>query len=391
MASTRVAAIAAAAFLILGCTKTEERPSRTPADLMASRSAENAARAVDLQKLTDRFLERIVTKAKQGAGRPTIDLLVISGGGDWGAFGAGVLKGWGRVKGELARPEFDVVTGVSTGALIAPFAFLGDERSIDQIAQLYRNPQSDIAVSRGMLFFLPNNPSFYALPGLERELHRVMDRAMLERLAAQESSGRVLLVNTTNIDLGEMRAWNLIAEARTALTRNDAGHVHRIVLASAGIPGIFPARGIGEYLYVDGAITGNILYAGRTEKDSALPTRWKAAYPAAPLPRMRYWVIFNNQVRFPPQITAERWPDLLNRATIMSTQTSTVNSIRHLYALAEIERLKQRADVEVRLISVPEDWVPAKPGTFVKEVMNDLADLGERMGADPASWRTEAP
>jgi predicted acylesterase/phospholipase RssA len=391
MRSSTVAAIAAAAFLILGCTKTEERPARTTADLMVSRGAENAARAVDLQKLTGRFLERIATKAKQGAGRPTIDLLVISGGGDWGAFGAGVLKGWGRVKGELARPEFDIVTGVSTGALIAPFAFLGDERSIEQIVQLYRNPQSDIAVSRGMLFFLPNNPSFYALPGLERELHRVMDRAMLERLAAQESSGRLLLVNTTNIDLGEMRAWNLLAEARSALARNDASYLHRIVLASAGIPGIFPARGIGDYLYVDGAITGNILYAGQTQEEGTLLARWKAAQPAAPLPRVRYWVIFNNQVRFPPQMTAERWPDLLNRATIMSTQTSTVNSIRHLYALAEIERLKQRADVEVRLISVPEDWVPAKPGTFVKEVMNDLADLGERMGADPASWRTEAP
>jgi hypothetical protein len=68
-----------------------------------------------------------------------------------------------------------------------------------------------------------------------------------------------------------------------------------------------------------------------------------------------------------------------------------VNSIRHLYALAEIERLKNKADVQVRLISVPEDWVPSKPGTFVKEVMNDLADVGERLGTDPKSWRTEAP
>lgn len=395
MRSSTVAAIAAAAFLMLGCTKTEERPARTTNDLMASRRAEDAARALDLQKLTDRFLDHIAAKAnaaaKRGARRPTIDLLIISGGGDWGAFGAGVLKGWGRVKGELARPEFDIVTGVSTGALIAPFAFLGDERSIDQIVELYRNPQTDIAVSRGMLFFLPNNPSFYALPGLERELQRVMDRAMLERLAVQEASGRVLLVNTTNIDLGAMRAWNLLAESRSALARNDASYLHRIVLASAGIPGIFPARSIGDYLYVDGAITGNILYAGQTREDRTLLARWKAAHPAAPLPRLRYWVIFNNQLRFPPQVTAERWPDLLNRATIMSTQTSTVNSIRHLYALAQIERLKQRADVEVRLISVPEDWVPAKPGTFVKEVMNDLADVGERMGADPASWRTEAP
>jgi hypothetical protein len=81
----------------------------------------------------------------------------------------------------------------------------------------------------------------------------------------------------------------------------------------------------------------------------------------------------------------------MGRTTIMATQTSTLNSLRHLYAMAEIARLKYKAQVEVRLISVPEDYVPVKPGTFVKEVMNELADLGERMGADPKSWRTEAP
>jgi hypothetical protein len=65
--------------------------------------------------------------------------------------------------------------------------------------------------------------------------------------------------------------------------------------------------------------------------------------------------------------------------------------LRHLYAMAEVVRLKYKATIEVRLMAVPESFVPAKPGTFVKEVMNDLADLGERMGADPASWRAEAP
>lgn len=54
-------------------------------------------------------------------------------------------------------------------------------------------------------------------------------------------------------------------------------------------------------------------------------------------------------------------------------------------------QFKYKGDIEVRLISVPEDYVPSKPGTFVKEVMNELADLGERMGADPASWSTDAP
>ena len=81
----------------------------------------------------------------------------------------------------------------------------------------------------------------------------------------------------------------------------------------------------------------------------------------------------------------------MGRATIMSTQTSTMNSMRHLYALAEIARLKHNADVRVRVMAVPDTWVPPKPGNFQKEVMNALADMGERMGADPVSWRTDSP
>src|SRR3954465_1280766 len=76
---------------------------------------------------------------------PVLDLLIISGGGDIGAFGAGFLKGWATVpKTEaLARPKFDIVTGVSTGALIAPFAWLDDRDADERIVQLYRNPRKD--------------------------------------------------------------------------------------------------------------------------------------------------------------------------------------------------------------------------------------------------------
>ena len=381
-------AIAVAAALIAGCAASE-RTARSTDELVAYRRGEDVARANDLRVLGDRFLARIDAKARSG--RPTIDVLVISGGGDWGAFGAGVLKGWARTTGEHARPQFDIVTGVSTGALIAPFAFLGDEQSIERIVQLYRNPQQDIAVSRGWLFFMPYNPSLYVLPGLERDLRTVLDRPMLERLAAEQASGRALLVNTTNIDLGEMRAWDLVAESRSALARKDDSHLHGILLASAGIPAVFPARTIGDYLYVDGAITGNILYFGDADDGQGVIARWRAANPGARSPRVRYWVIFNNQLRFPPQVTRDRWPDIMSRSTIMGTQTSTVNAIRHLYAKAELQRLKYNADVQVRLISVPDDYLPSRPGTFVKEVMNELADLGERMGADPKSWRGEAP
>jgi hypothetical protein len=256
---------------------------------------------------------------------------------------------------------------------------------------MYRSPQTDWAVSRGLLFFLPNNPSFFALPGLERETRTVLDRQMLERIAAEGANNRGLVVNTTNIDFGDMHAWDIIAEAKAALASNDVEHVHRILLASAGIPGAFPSREIGEYLYVDGAITGNILYGGRAREDESLPALWRAKYAAEPMPRLRYWVIFNNQFRFPPQVTRVRWPDIMSRATIMSTQTSTINSMRHLFAMVQIWKLTRNVEVEVRMMAVPDEWVPPKPGTFVSEVMNALADLGEQMGADPAKWRTEAP
>jgi patatin-like phospholipase len=390
-----VAVVVAAVSLLAGCASVE-RPQKEFQDLVAVRRADDLERAVELRRLMDKFLARAEAKANagresgKGAAPVTLDLLVISGGGDWGAFGAGVLKGWGRVTGESARPQFDVVTGVSTGALIAPFAFLGDDASIERIVQLYRNPQKDVAVSRGLLFFLPNNPSFYILPGLERELRTALDRPMIERIAAADASGRGLLVNTTNIDLGGMHVWDIIAESKAALASGDEDHVQRILLASAGIPGVFPARGIGEHLYVDGAITGNIIYAGRPRENESFPELWKAKHPGVPL-RIRYWVIFNNQFRFPPQVTAQKWPDIMSRATIMATQTGTVSAMRHLFARAELMKLKQKVDIEVRVMAVPDSFVPSVPGTFQNEVMNALADLGEKMGADPSSWRTEPP
>ena len=382
-----------AAVLLVGalcsCAGAPTRQERTQAQLLAEREALDAARTDAVQQLIAMLLARAETKARSA--QPTMDFLILSGGGDWGAFGAGVLKGWGRVTGDMARPQFDVVTGVSTGALIAPFAFLGDDDSIERVVQLYRNPKADWTQSRGLLFFLPNNPSFYSLPGLEREMRATLDRRMLERIAAQDGTGRLLLINTTNIDLGDSRPWDLVTQSKASLAENDPERVHRILLASAGIPAIFPARSIGEHLYVDGAITGNILYGARVDQDAGLAAQWRAKHGRTPAPRVRYWVIFNNQFRFPPQVTQDRWPDVMSRATIMATQTTTINSMRHLYAKAEIARLRYGADVEVRVMAVPETWVPPKPGTFQPEVMNELADLGERMGADPASWRTEAP
>jgi predicted acylesterase/phospholipase RssA len=316
---------------------------------------------------------------------------VISGGGDWGAFGAGFLKGWSHVQGALALPQFDAVTGVSTGALIAPFAFLGDAQALDTIASLYRHPQPDWVKQRWPLYFLPTNISFATVPGLEREMRARVDLALLRRIADAHRAGRILLVNTTDIDDGGMWVWDVGREAQRAVETGTVDRVYRILLASAGIPGAFPFREIDGSLYVDGGVTGNILYGGRVREEQSFPALWVAAYPHLPVPPIRYWVLFNNQLRPLPQVTEPTWPAVVARSLEMGTRAATLTSMRHLFAQAAISRLMRGATIDVRIVAVPDDFVPPKPGTFDKDTMNALADLGEKMGAEPSSWRTEAP
>jgi Patatin-like phospholipase len=392
------AMLIAAAAALLGCTTDElPRPSQSQAEMISSRDAANEQRGAEIIALVRRNVARI--KAEYDAyatGRasepPIVDILVISGGGDWGAFGAGVLKGWGRVPpGAVARPTFDAVTGVSTGALIAPFAFLGDHQSIEKIAAMYRNPQDDWIRRRLLYAFLSGGASFVDIPGLEAQVRRTLDWDMLQRLAEEGRDGRILAVNTSNLDYGEMRVWDIVAEAQRALDTGKPDRVYDILLASSAIPGAFPPREIDGRLFVDGAITGNILYGAAIPGEDGFAAQWMRAYPDVPPPKIRYWIIFNNQFRPSPEVVQPRWSIVLPRSTTTATRSSTVNSIRHLFALAEVSRLKRNLDVEVRYIAVPDNWVPPKPGVFDKDVMNTLADMGERMGADPASWRSDPP
>ena len=278
----------------------------------------------------------------------------------------------------MAKPAFDAVTGVSTGALIAPFAFLGDEQSIDTIVGLYRNPEKDWVKQR----WPPVSPpqQHFLRRGARIGAGDAGDRHPGDG-AADRGGGqgqRILAVNTTNVDDGSQRVWNLVAEARRAVETNDVDPIHRIMLASAGIPGAFPFRLIDDELYVDGGVTGTSSTAGGSRRKTACgPLGGDVPEPADP--QIRYWVIFNNQLRPLPQVTAPTWPTVVTRSLEMGTRSATLTSMRHLYAQAEISRLKRGAEVEVRIVTVPNDWVAPQPGVFIKETMNNLADLGEKM------------
>jgi hypothetical protein len=386
-----------AALLLSACGPAMTRLPRDRADLEKLRSTEDEQVGVENRKILGRLLERTKTeydrRAAAGQPPPMIDILIVSGGGDWGAFGAGFLKGWKKVPAQnpLAMPQFDAVTGVSTGTLIAPFAFLGDEKSIDEIVNLYRNPGTDWVKQRGILYFLPDNISFAEVPGLEREMREHITLEKLRRIAQAGADGRLLAVNTTDLDTGTSRVFDLVAEAQRAINSGEVDRIHNIMLASAGIPGAFPFRIIDDQLYVDGGVTGNIIYGGRIAEDDSLPAQWQRAYPNLAIPKFRYWVIFNNQFRPVPEVVAPNWPAVIQRSLETSTRAATATAVRHLFAMAEISTLKRKADVEVRVVSIPGDWFPPVPGTFIKETMNNLADLGEKMGADPGSWSTEPP
>jgi hypothetical protein len=382
---------------LAGCAAQEREPSELKSLLQLRDESQHAVQE-DMQLLMDRLLARAKAEHDDhAAGRrsrpPSMDILVISGGGDWGAFGAGFLKGWGRLPPShpLARPPFDAVTGVSTGALIAPFAFLGTDDAIESIVQLYRNPKDDWVKERGMLFFLPNNASFAEVPGLEREIRTHVTQDMLRKIVEAGAGGRVLAVNTTNLDDSSARVFDLVAEATRALEGAGIERLHRIMLASSGIPGAFPHRMIESQMYVDGGVTGNIVYGGHLSEEWSLPARWQQRYPGLPIPKIRFWVLFNNQVHMAPAVVRPRWPDIISRSMELSSRSATLTAIRHLHAMSEISRLKRKADIEVRMVAVPDNWVPPKPGVFIKESMNALADMGERMGADPASWRSDPP
>lgn len=376
--------------LCAGCAG--HRPQRTQAELMELRKAHDAQYVRIGEDMVRRLVEAVKLRYDKNPGAPPMsDILVISGGGDWGAFGAGFLKGWSRVQGPMAKPEFDAVTGVSTGALISPFAFLGDDESINTIDALYRNPKKDWVKSRWPLYFLPYHQSFARVPGLERELRERVDTNMVRRIAEKSRRGRFLLVNTTDLDDGGMWVWDVGHESELASQNGDLDRVRQILLASSGIPGAFPFREIDGSLYVDGAVTGNILYGGRLRDDQSVPAVWKATYPSLPPLKVRFWVIFNNQLRPQPQVTKPTWPGVVARSIALSSRSSTITSMRHLYSQAEISRLKHGGTFEVRVAAVPDDFIPPKEGVFIKETMNALADIGQRMGADPNSWRTEMP
>lgn len=320
---------------------------------------------------------------------PSLDVLVLSGGGDFGAFGAGFLSGWGDVQGPMARPDFDVVTGVSTGALIAPFAFIGDKQSFERVEHLYREPQNDWIRRGGLLFFLPGRTSFYSIDGLERDIREQVNWDCVNAIAAKSRENAVLAIGTTNLDMGIQMPWRLSLEAERAQQTGDLDRVHKILLASSAIPAVFPPVVIDDTLYVDGGTTSNILFSANMRSPHSVVSILRRDYPEVPVPRMRYWVIINNQLGATPRIVQPTWVSITGASVETTIRSSTIGALRLLSLEVDYLALTEKVDAELHFVAIPDDWRAPRPGIFQAETMQSLADLGRAMGAQPVSWRMD--
>jgi hypothetical protein len=365
-------------------------PERLQADALAHREAEH----LQNERLTRVMLDRITAEhaAAPAGEQPDYDILMLSGGGEFGAFGAGVLYGWRAVADHaLARPEFDVVTGVSTGSLIAPFAFAGSDQEIQHAENLYKEVPEDLAVLRGILFFLPWRKSFFDTEGLDRTLHEEIGTEELSGMREGYAGHRMLLVGSTDLDLGVMHMWELGREAtqiqddEQALTR-----IRLLLRASTAIPAAFPPVEVDGHLNVDGGVAGT-LFMDMEVIEAA--RRAIAADPAHPRPRLRLWVIVNGKISAGIQGTPWTWPAVAERSSKTTMHFGMATELRRLALFARWLDAIGPLDVEFRYVAIPESFeITGTPGhLFDHQLMIRLADLGEKTGRDPGSWRSSPP
>jgi len=302
------------------------------------------------------------------------DLLAISGGGANGAFTAGVMAGWtesGR------RPDFEVVTGVSTGALAAPFVFLGPDWD-DELTEAYVGGAASTLLRPQGLGALFGSGIYQAEP-LRDLIAQHVDTAMLEAVAAEARKGRVLLVATTDLDSQRGVSWDMGAIAMQG--GPEALELFRAVLqASASIPGAFPpvrirstAGGrVFEEMHVDGGVT--VPFLGLPE------SLWTYQDPTRGLRGARLHVIVNGRVAPTFEVTTDSVGSVLGRSLDTMLRASLLSTLAGNRAFAD------RNDLVFRWAALPDNST-AGALDFRPESMRAVYEIGRTGALDGSIWR----
>lgn len=328
-------------------------------------------------------------KANVGAGQvepeKKYDVLALSGGGSYGAYSAGVLNGWTA---SGTRPTFDIVSGVSTGALIATYAFLGPEYD-DALRTFYTTTtQADIYRSR----FKPAvlwSESFASSEPLKQLIDSQISPRILCSVAAAHAEGRRLYIGTTNLDTGRLVIWDMGAIASSG--RADALQLYRsIVLASASVPGFLPPVDIDVTVngrcytekHVDGGTTAQVFFrASMLQFDQS-----QATSHTAPLAGSRVYIIVAGKYFPDPKCVNDRAVKIAGSAIGTLTYAQTLNDLIRVYTLTLL------TGMDFRVTAIPQEMrIGGDSLAFDQAEMRRLYDCGYQLALAEQVWSDKPP
>jgi hypothetical protein len=310
------------------------------------------------------------------------DYLALSGGGADGAFGAGLLNGWTE---EGSRPEFDIVTGTSTGALIAPFAFLGPE--YDGVLRKFYTSLStkDIITMRSTLRGLTSDAVADSAP-LKGLIAELITEETLTKIAAAHKLGRRLLVGTVNLDAMRPVVWNMGVIASS----DHPGRLElfrAVLLASASIPGAFPPVFIqveagGETydeIHVDGGTCAQVFFLPVGLSWKTVQKRLRVKSPTT------IYVIRNSKVD-------PKWESV--EPSIVNLAGRSISSLIRTQGLGNLFRIwfdARENGMEYRLANISSTFAYEPKEAFDTEYMKHLFDHGYQLAKSGFPWRETPP
>lgn len=381
------------ATLIAGCAALERQPAvpsrlteqATVLGIPNARFWPDTQGPALIQEANQALLRERATPADTGglnSPLPPANFLAVSGGSDNGAFGAGLLVGW-SVSG--TRPSFKLVTGISTGALIAPFAFLGPAYD-QQLRAVYTEiGPEDVYETRGILSAVFNESMADTAP-LFQLISRYANNNLLAAIAEEYQKGRLLLIGTTDLDVQRPVIWNIGAIAASG--RPEAlDLIRKILLASASVPGAFPPVLIDveagghhyQEMHVDGgAVAQTFLYPPQI----GLLVNLRQG----PLARERHAYIIRSGRLDPEWASVDRrLLSITGRAIATMIHYSGYNDVLRIYATT------RRDGVDYNLAYIEPDFTVERRESFDPTYMRALFDYGYQKAVHGYPWHKAPP
>jgi hypothetical protein len=371
----------ATVLLLTGCAAVH-RPATSITALLTDADASRLAE----RRLRDTVVARL---ARRAIARPdhTVDVLMLSGGGQNGAYGVGFMRGW-RARSDAPMPTFDLITAISTGALQAPFVLLGTQAAHDTLTSLYRNAADRIAPSFDWLFWLRKTGGLVNMTRFDANLAAIVDDTLRNSLRTAFAQDRQVVFGTTDLDIATGRTWDL----RSSIEGGVEGLVRTRTLlkAASAIPGIFPQVVYEGHVHSDGGVVSNILTLLTLDDYKAMLAQVRAAGVTAPV-TVRMSVILNGWTHATPVIM-----NPASRSQIQS-RWSTVSFFMHQPQVLEgLEYLAAAASavpglqMQMRWTGVPSELAldPAAVSLFDKAWMLRLEELGESRAKGATPWDT---